>query len=303
MAAAPTDSPGGELQQAAGPQHHPPGTQPLRRWRPRLHWELAWCALRGHELVGTDAAELRPQDELLVREDRQGTRWHRCLRCDSWLPLPRPQAPARRHPPEREQIALPLRGKRLRDRVVLRLIAIDRAFHLVVLGGLGALVLVFSANRATLRQTFYKVLADLQGGTVSGQHHSSHGLLHELDNLFTTSSVHLHLLGAALLAYGVLEGVEAVGLWYQRRWAEYLTFIVTASLLPLEIYEITHRTTPFKIVAFLINVAVVVYLLFAKRLFGLRGGAAADEALARRDHGWGALERTAPPAAAVPEPG
>src|SRR6202030_2779862 len=98
-------------------------------------------------------------------------------------------------------------------------------------------------NRATLRQTFYKVVADLQGGVVSGQSHASHGLLHELDNLFTTSSSHLHLLGA-------VEGVEAVGLWYQRRWAEYLTFVVTASLLPLEIYEIVNRATSFKIIAF-----------------------------------------------------
>ena len=293
-----SDSSAAELHTPAAGGHHPPGTQPRMRFRPRLHWELVWCALRGHELVGTDAAQVRPQDELLVREDARRARWHRCLRCDSWLALPRPAAPARRHPPEREEIELPLRGKRLRDRVVLRLIAIDRAFHLVVLVGLGLLVLVFSANRATLRETFYKVVADLQGGTVSGQRHSSHGLLHELDNLFTTSSAHLHLLAAALLVYGVLEGVEAVGLWYQRRWAEYLTFIVTASLLPFEVYEIANRTTPFKIVACLINVAVVVYLLFAKRLFGLRGGAAADEALARRDHGWEALERTAPPSAA-----
>jgi len=33
----------------------------------------------------------------------------------------------------------------------------------------------------------------------------------------------------------------------------------------------------------------------AKRLFGLRGGAAADEAEGARDQGWEALERTAPP--------
>jgi uncharacterized membrane protein (DUF2068 family) len=278
----------------------PPGTQPPQRLRPRLHWELLLCSLRGHELVGTDAGEVRPEDEVVVREGEGGVRWHRCLRCDSWLPLPRPEHPSRRHPPGREEIALPLRGKRLRDRFALRAIAIDRAFHLVVLVGLGLVVLVFSAHRATLRHTFYKVAADLQGGTVSGQHHSNHGLLHELDNLFTTSSAHLHLLAAVLLTYGVLEGIEAVGLWYERRWAEYLTFLVTASLLPFEIYEIAHRSTPFKMIAFLINVAVVVYLLFAKRLFGLRGGAAADEALARRDHGWEALQRTAPPRPSVP---
>ena len=274
----------------------PPGTQPPRRWRPRLHWELLLCGVRGHEIVGTDAAEVRPEDAILVREDSHGTRWYRCLRCDSWLPLGKPEHPTRRFPPDRSELELPLRGRPLRDKIVLRAIAIDRAFHLVVLTALGVLVLLFSADRATLRHTFYKVVADLQGGTVSGQSHARHGLLHELDNLFTTSSTHLHLLAAVLLIYGAVEGIEAVGLWYQRRWAEYLTFIVTASLLPFEIYEIANRTTPFKIVAFIVNVAVVVYLLLAKRLFGLRGGAAADEAERVRDYGWEALERAAPPA-------
>ena len=277
----------------------PPGTQPPRRWRPRLHWELLLCGVRGHELVGTDAAELRLEDAIFAREDADGTRWLRCLRCDSWLPLPALEHPARPFPPQRAEIELPLRGKRLRDKIVLRLIAIDRAFHFVVLAGLGALVLVFSTDRATLHQSFYKVIADLQGGVVSGQSHSSHGLLHDLDNAFTTSSSHLHLLGGVLLAYGTVEAIEAIGLWYQRRWAEYLTFLVTASLLPLEIYEIATRTTPFKVIAFLINVAVVVYLLLAKRLFGLRGGAAADQAQAELDQGWGALERTAPAAPAA----
>ena len=187
----------------------PPGTQPPRRFRPRLHWELLICSVRGHELVGTDAAELRPQDAIFAREDAAGTRWYRCLRCDSWLALPPPEQPARRFPPEREEIELPLRGKPLRDKLVLRLIALDRAFHFVVLGALGVLVLLFAADRATLRQTFYKVIADLQGGVAASQSHASHGLLHEIDNAFTTSSSHLHLVGGVLLVYGVVEGIEA----------------------------------------------------------------------------------------------
>ena len=280
----------------------PPGTQPPQRWRPRLHWELLLCGVSGHELVGTDTAQLRPQDAIFAREDSSATRWYRCLRCDSWLPLPAPEHPTRPFPLERAEIELPLRGKALRDKIVLRLIAINRALHFVVLAALGVLVLLFAADRATLRQTFYKVVADLQGGVVSGQSHARHGLLHEIDNLFTTSSAHLHLLGAVLLAYGAIEGIEAVGLWYQRRWAEYLTFLVTASLLPLEIYEIVTRTTPFKVLAFVINVAVVAYLLLAKRLFGLRGGAAADLAERERDQGWAALERAAPPTPAEREP-
>jgi uncharacterized membrane protein (DUF2068 family) len=274
---------------------HAPGTQPARRFRPRLHWELVWCALRGHALVGTDAAAVGPDDALFVREDSARTRWHRCLRCDSWLALAPPAAPARAGAPSREEIELPLRGKPLRDLIVLRLIAIDRAFHFVVLAALGVLVLLFSADRATLRHDFFKVVADLQGGAVAGSSHARSGLLHSLDNLFTTSSSHLHRLGAVLLCYAVVEGVEAVGLWYLRRWAEYLTFLVTASLLPLEVYEIAHRASPLKIVAFIVNVAVVAYLLRAKRLFGIRGGSAAEEAEIARDQGWEALERAAPP--------
>jgi uncharacterized membrane protein (DUF2068 family) len=272
----------------------PPGTPPPRKSL-QLHWELLVCGVRGHEFAGTDAAALRPEDAILAREDATGTRWYRCQRCDSWLALPPPEHPARPHLPERSEIELPLRGKPLRDKIILRLIAIDRAFHMVVLAALGILVLVFAADRKTLRDTFYKVMADLQGGVASSRLNATHGFWHDLSNAFTTSSSRLHLLGAVLLVYGTVEGIEAVGLWYQRRWAEYLTFIVTMSLLPLEVYEIADHATPFKILALMINVVVVVYLLLAKRLFGLRGGVAANEVESAHDRGREALERATPP--------
>jgi uncharacterized membrane protein (DUF2068 family) len=271
-------------------------TKPVR-FVPRLHWELLVCGTAGHELVGLDAASIRPDDAVLVRE-MGGVRWHRCLRCDSWLALPRPAAPAREHPPNRDEIELPLRGRPLRDKIVLRLIAINRAVHFAVLGLLGLAILLFASHRESFRDRFYRVVTDLQGG-VAGSGRVHHGLLGEIDKAFTLQSSRLHLFAAIILAYAAVEGIEAVGLWYQRRWAEYLTFLVTASLLPLEVYEIVTRLSPLKIVAFVINVAVVVYLLYAKRLFGLRGGAAADEAIRAADVGWGALERTAPEAAPV----
>jgi uncharacterized membrane protein (DUF2068 family) len=261
---------------------------------PRFHWELLVCGLGGHELVGTDARIVRPQDAVVVRE-RDGVRWHRCLRCDSWLPLPPPEAPARETPPERGAIELPLRGRPLRDKIVLRLIAIDRALHFVGLALLGIAILLFSANRADLRRVVLRVVSDITGES-AGAAASRHGLAHSIDELFTLSSSRLHLFAAIALVYAAIEGVEAIGLWYGKRWAEYLTLIVTASLLPVEVYELAHQVTPFKVVAFIINVAVVVYLLYAKRLFGIRGGAAADEALRERDVGWGALEASTPAA-------
>ncbi|WP_228431099.1 DUF2127 domain-containing protein [Baekduia soli] len=264
------------------------------RFVPRFHWELLVCGLGGHELVGTDARRLRPSDAVVAR-DVDGVRWHRCLRCDSWLPLAPPEQPARDHPPEREEIELPLRGRPLRDRVVLRLIALNRALHFLGLGLLGMAILLFSANRADLRDVVLRVVTDVSGESSSASA-AQHGLRHRVDQLFSLRSSRLHLFAAIALVYASVEGLEAVGLWWGRRWAEYLTLVVTASLLPLEVYELSQHVTAFKIVAFVVNVAVVAYLLYAKRLFGIRGGAAADEALRERDVGWPALEAATPAA-------
>jgi hypothetical protein len=79
-------------------------------------------------------------------------------------------------------------------------------------------------------------------------------------------------IGVGLLGYGVIELLEAVGLWLLRRWAEYLAVVATSAGLPLEIYEMAKGITVTKIVVFLINVAFVLYILLSKRLFGIRGG-------------------------------
>ena len=273
----------------------PPGTRTSAKHR-KIDWELVTCGVRGHALVGTDAAEFRERDAIFARE-QDSVRYYRCVRCDCWLALPPPAAPTRQHPPERNEIEIPPRGKALRDKIVLRLIAVDRAFHFVILTALGLAVLAFANHEQSLKQTFYRVLTDLQGGVAGGPVQTSGhvGILHDLDRLFSLRSGTLREIGIALLAYGALEGIEAVGLWLMKRWAEYLTFLSTAILLPLEVYEIIHRRSGLKIVGFIINLAIVIYLLFAKRLFGLRGGGAADEELRARDTSWEALERATPP--------
>lgn len=250
------------------------------------------CGIKGHEIVGRDAASVREQDALVVR-DEGDLRFHRCLRCDSWVVLPRPAEPTDDHPPDRDQIELPLRGRPLHDRIVLRLIAIDRVIHFLVLGLLGVAVLLFASDRASLRAAYYRVMTAIQGGVAGGpvQINGHVGIFRELDKLFSFSSGTLHIVGIAVLAYASLEGVEAVGLWLGKRWAEYLTFVATSILLPFEVYEIANKPTAFKVIGFLINLAVVVWLLLRKRLFGLRGGGAAEERERARDSGWGAVER------------
>ena len=61
--------------------------------------------------------------------------------------------------------------------------------------------------------------------------------------------------------YSGLLLTEGIGLALRQRWAEYLTIFTTASLLPLEIYEIAKRVSWARIGLLIVNIAVVWYLL------------------------------------------
>jgi len=72
-------------------------------------------------------------------------------------------------------------------------------------------------------------------------------------------------LGLVALFYAALFATEGVGLWREKRWAEYLTVIATGSLIPFEIWEIFHQPSPIKFATFIGNVVVVIYLIFRLR--------------------------------------
>lgn len=78
---------------------------------------------------------------------------------------------------------------------------------------------------------------------------------------------HMTVLAIGAFAYAALEGTEGVGLAMRRRWAEYLTVIATGVLIPFEAYEVVHKVTLFRVGALLLNLAVVGYLAYRKRLF------------------------------------
>ena len=274
----------------------PPGAERPRRFRPKLRYELVGCGLHGHELVGTDLADI-PEDYRLVAFDDGpgGTRWHRCLRCDSWLPIPPPTTPTTRTPPPLTDVAVPLRGRPLRDRFVLRLIAVDRIVHFLTLAAIAVAIFLFAQHRTALRGEYTRILNRLQGGVggpLSDTPHS--GWLADFDKLFAISTQHLYWYGIAVAAYAAINGIEAFGLWRARRWAEYLTLVEVVVLVPVEIHELTVRISPLKIVTLVLNLAVVAYLLYAHRLFGIRGGGKADQAEKEGDTGWSALEKATP---------
>jgi uncharacterized membrane protein (DUF2068 family) len=61
--------------------------------------------------------------------------------------------------------------------------------------------------------------------------------------------------------YSVLLAVEGIGLCLRKRWAEYLTVGITASLLPFEFYELSRRMTKTGVAITVVNIAIVVYLV------------------------------------------
>jgi uncharacterized membrane protein (DUF2068 family) len=65
--------------------------------------------------------------------------------------------------------------------------------------------------------------------------------------------------------YSALFLTEGIGLWFQKRWAEWLTVIVTGSLIPIEAYEIWKQCGVVKLIVFGVNIAVVLYLVAVLR--------------------------------------
>lgn len=88
-----------------------------------------------------------------------------------------------------------------------------------------------------------------------------------LTKLANVNDRRLKELSIGTFIYAAVFLVEGVGLALQKRWAEYFTIATTASLLPIEIYELARRVSAGRILALAINLAVVAYLVFELRRF------------------------------------
>ena len=71
----------------------------------------------------------------------------------------------------------------------------------------------------------------------------------------------LALIVTTSLLYSALLSAEGVGLLMEKVWAEYLTSIITASFIPIEIYALVRHTTVVRVSLLLANVLVVAYLV------------------------------------------
>ncbi len=140
------------------------------------------------------------------------------------------------------------------DSAIIRLVAVFKLFKaaLLIVTGIGILRLMHT-DIATQLDHWITLI-----GLDPGSHHLSR-LLQAVTNV---PARRIRELGIASFIYAALFLTEGIGLWLEKRWAEWFTVAITSSLVPLEIYEIYRHPTPVKIVVLVLNVAIVVYLLY-----------------------------------------
>ena len=237
--------------------------------------------MKGHVTPGADAQY--PGREL-QEPLGESTQLARCLRCDAWVRTQKPPADA-----PTSELPRPLRGKALDELVVIRAIALERGLHVVFFLAMAVLLFLVDIGLPALKSDAQAVLTALD------QTRSGHQFLAKwLNELVNLDGGHVWVLAFIALGYAALEAVESVFLWRGKRWAEYLTVVATAAFLPLEIYEIVEKVSLLKVGALVVNLAILAYLVWTKRLFGVRGGLRGLDRELAADVDWEALHRRAP---------
>lgn len=222
-------------------------------------WELVTCALGGHVTYAPDEQALAQR---LSGSTGLGEVW-RCLRCGEFT-LGAPHG--RGHAQDAPMI---MRGKALRQAIIIRTLAVERLFRALVIVLAAYAVWKFRGARGAIQATLDR---DLPIFRAAGFKIDQMSIVHELEKALAAKPSTLAMLTLMLTGYALLEVVEAVGLWLLKRWGEYFAVIATSVFLPLEILDLAKGITMTRAVTFTINVAAVIYLLVSKRLFGLRGG-------------------------------
>jgi uncharacterized membrane protein (DUF2068 family) len=254
-----------------------------------MDWSLLGCGRSGHVTFAPDEPELQEQ---LRADTAAGTAW-RCLRCADFIPgAPDGHGPASSAPSVR-------RGKEVRSALILRIFAIERFVRALAFLGLAYGLWRFRSARQSISASFNRELPILRELFSQLGYRIDHSKLVGLvQHALTLSSRSITLLAAGLAAYAIVEVIEGTGLWLARRWGEYFAMVATSVGLPLEIYDLTRKVTATTLIFFAINLALVLYLVLTKRLFGARGGKRAYDARLRSES---VLEAAAEAAAAEAE--
>ena len=231
----------------------------MRKDRGSNRWELVTCALGGHVTYAPDEEALADR---LSGKTGLGEVW-RCLRCGEFV-LGEPHA--RGHAEDAPMI---MRGKALRQSIIIRALAVERLFRAVVIALAAYAVWKFRGARGAIQATLDR---DLPIFRAAGFKVDQMTVVHELEKALAAKPSTLAMITLMLSAYALIEVVEGVGLWLLKRWGEYFAVIATSVFLPLEIHDLAKGITMTRVVTITINIAAVIYLVVSKRLFGVRGG-------------------------------
>lgn len=231
-----------------------------------VDFALRSCGLRGHATFAPDEPRLR---ERLKANTPAGEAW-RCLRCETFV-----VGPPRRSGPANTAPEIP-HGRLLRDRTLMRALAVERTVRCVILLLVAAGVLKVRGSRSRLQRAFEQDLPLIRPlANQIGWNPDNSKVIRYIGHAFALSSSTLAWIAIGLATYALIELVEAVGLWLMRRWGEYFAVIATTVFLPLEVYELTEKLTVLRFIALSVNIIAVIWLLWSKRLFGINGGAEA----------------------------
>ncbi len=149
----------------------------------------------------------------------------------------------------------------------LRLISIERFLRgaLLIAVGVSGLRITFSRNEFILEwQETISLISQFSPNLVDAITHSS--IYSAILMIFQASPFKWIITFALLMMWGILILIEAVGLWFDLIWAEYLTTISTSVLLPLEMYEIFSRFSFYKLLILIINIGIVIWLIYYRIL-------------------------------------
>ena len=240
-----------------------------------MDWSLFGCARKGHVTYAPDEPELRDR---LMAPTAGGTAW-RCLRCGAFVTGGQHgSGPAAAAP-------LIRRGKELRSELILRVFAVERFLRFLIIGAAAYGVWWFKYDQAGIQRAYNNALPAIRALYQDLGLDVSHSkLLVLVHHALTISPRWVTILAIGLPVYALIELVESVGLWLGQRWGEYFAMIATSIFLPWEVWELTRgHITWLKVAAFVINLLLVVYLVWTRRLFGVRGGKAAYDARLRTE--------------------
>lgn len=226
-------------------------------------WNILLCGWRGHVLYQPIETELA---ERIRIDTPNGDAW-RCLRCEAYVVgRPHQKGPA-------EEAPLVLRGRMLRDAFILRAYAVERLVRSCLMLALAIGVYIFKDSRRALADVFETYLPLLQpAADRMGVDLDTFGPVRLVERILEIHPSTLNWMIALITTYGLLLLVQGVGLWSMRRWGEYVAAVVTSMFIPFEIFEIIEKITWIRVSALILNILLVTYIVWTKRLFGFRGG-------------------------------